>query len=108
MTHRDAAFYDAGWVNALATLETVECDILVTITKPDYQRHFPKRFEPLYHTEQYSNRHERVLFIGAINGLTPANLTGAKLAAVEDLGILEGIPDNDITSTLARKHPRHC
>jgi len=48
-----------------------------------------------------SNRKERVLFIGAIQGLTPANLTGAQPAAVENIGILEGIQGSSITDVLS-------
>jgi hypothetical protein len=47
------------------------------------------------------NKKERVLFIGAINGLLPQNLTGAQPAAVEDIGILEGIQGETITDILA-------
>ena len=98
---RDATFYDAGWINALETLETVECDILVPLPNQTISVIFQNCLSHCIAQSNIANRHERVLFIGAINGLTPANLTGAKLAAVEDLGILEGIPNNDITSTLA-------
>jgi hypothetical protein len=98
---RDAAFFDAGWVNALAALETVECDIVVPLPNQTISVIFQNALSHCIAQSNIVNRHERILFIGAINGLTPANLTGAQLAAVEDLGILEGIPNNDITSTLA-------
>jgi hypothetical protein len=98
---RDAAFYDAGWVNALASLETVECDIVVPLPNQTISVIFQNALSHCITMSNLVNMKERVLFIGAINGLTPANLTGAKLAAVEDLGIFEGIPTNDITSTLA-------
>jgi hypothetical protein len=98
---RDAAFYDAGWINALASLETVECDIVVPLPNQTISVIFQNSLNHCITQSNTDNRKERVLFIGAINGLTPANLNGTKLAAVEDLGILEGIPNNDITSTLA-------
>jgi hypothetical protein len=98
---RDAAFYDAGWVNALEVLTTVECDILVPLPNQTITVIFQNCLSHCITMSNIANRKERVLFIGAIQGLTPANLTGAQLAAVEDLGILEGIPNNDITSTLA-------
>jgi hypothetical protein len=98
---RDAAFFDAGWVNALAALETVECDIVVPLPNQTISVIFQNALSHCIAQSNIVNRHERILFIGAINGLTPANLTGAQLAAVEDLGVLEGIPNNDITSTLA-------
>ena len=98
---RDAAFYDAGWVNALETLETVECDILVPLPNQTITVIFQNALSHCIAMSNTANRKERVLFIGAIQGLTPANVTGTQLAAVEDLGIIEGIPNNDITSTLA-------
>ena len=99
---RDAPFYDAGWVNALAALETVEIDILVTLPNQTISVIFQNALSHCITMSDTLNRKERVLFLGAINGLTPANLTGAQLAAVEDLGPLEGIPNNNITSTLAQ------
>lgn len=98
---RDAAFYDAGWINALEKLETVECDIVVPLPNQTISVIFQNALSHCIAQSNIVNRHERVLFIGSINQLTPANLTGAKLADVEDLGIIEGIPNNDITSTLA-------
>jgi hypothetical protein len=47
------------------------------------------------------NRKERVAFVGTINGLTPGNLLGTQLAAVESLGILEGIQGNTVAEVLA-------
>lgn len=98
---RDAAFYDAGWLNALASLESVQCDILVPLPNQTISVIFQNALNHVITMSNIVNRKERVLFIGAINGLTPANLTGAQPAEVEDLGPIEGIPDNDITSTLA-------
>ena len=98
---RDAIFYDEGWLNALAALETVECDIVVPLPNQTISAIFQNALSHCITMSNLVNRKERVLFIGAINGLTPANLTGAKLAAVEDLGIFEGVPNNDITSTLS-------
>jgi hypothetical protein len=98
---RDASFYDAGWINALETMETVQCDILVPLPNQTITTIFQNSLSHCIAMSNIVNMKERVLFIGAINGLTPANVTGQTLAAVEDLGILEGIPDNDITSTLA-------
>ena len=98
---RDAPFYDAGWINALASLETIECDIVVPLPMQTITVIFQNALSHCITMSNIQNRKERILFIGAIAGLTPANLIGTKLAAVEDLGILEGIPNNDITSTLA-------
>lgn len=99
--HRDASFFDAGWINALAALETVECDILVPLPKQTISVIFQNALSHCKFMSNIRNRKERVLFIGAISGLTPDNLTGAKLAAVEDIGILEGIQGETITDVLA-------
>ncbi len=48
-----------------------------------------------------SNKKERVMFAGAVRGLIPANLTGAASAAVEDVGILEGVQGDDANEVLA-------
>lgn len=93
--NRDATFYDAGWLNALAALETVECDILVPLPNQTISVIFQNCVNHCIAMSNIVNKKERVLFIGAINGLTPANLTGAQLAAVEDLGPLEGIPGSN-------------
>jgi hypothetical protein len=93
--NRDATFYDAGWINALAALETVECDILVPLPNQTISVIFQNCVNHCIAMSNIVNKKERVLFIGAINGLTPANLTGAQLAAVEDLGPLEGIPGSN-------------
>jgi hypothetical protein len=98
---RDATFYDAGWINALASLEPVECDILVTLPNQTISVIFQNALNHCLTMSNILNRKERVLFLGAIQGLTPANLTGAKLAAVENIGILEGIQGATITDVLA-------
>jgi hypothetical protein len=42
-----------------------------------------------------------MLFIGAIQGLEPNNVIGTTSAAVEDIGILEGIQGDDVSEILA-------
>lgn len=98
---RDASFYDAGWSNALTALESQEIDILVTLPKSTISVIFQNALNHCLTMSSTANRKERVFFTGAISGLTPANLTGAKLAAVEQLGVFEGIPNNDIPTLLA-------
>ncbi len=97
---RDAAFYDAGWINALASLETQQIDILVVLPNQTISVIFQNALNHCITQSSIVNRHERVLFLGAINGLTPANLTGAQLAAVEVLGTIEGVPDNELNELL--------
>jgi hypothetical protein len=41
------------------------------------------------------------LFIGAISGLTPDNVIGNKAAAVENIGVLEGIQGDDVSEVLS-------
>lgn len=98
---RDASFFDAGWLNALEVLETVECDILVPLPNQTMSVIFQNCLSHCIAMSNIKNRKERVLFIGAIQGLTPANLTGAQPAAVENIGILEGIQGSNITDVLA-------
>jgi hypothetical protein len=99
--HRDVSFFDAGWINALASLETVECDILVALPKQTISVIFQNALSHCKFMSNIRNRKERVLFMGAIAGLKPENLTGAKDAAVEDIGILEGIQGETVTDVLA-------
>lgn len=98
---KDASFYDAGWINALASLEAIECDILVPLPKQTISVIFQNALAHCKSMSNIRNKKERVLFIGAINGLTPGNLTGTSDAAVEDIGILEGIQGESVTDVLA-------
>jgi hypothetical protein len=98
---KEASFYDAGWINALASLEVVECDILVPLPKQTISVIFQNALSHCKSMSNIRNKKERVLFIGAINGLLPENLIGTKPAAVEDIGTLEGIQGETITDVLA-------
>ena len=98
---RDASFYDAGWINALASLETIECDIVVPLPRQTISVVFQNALQHCKTMSNIRNKKERVLFIGAISGLTPANVTGSSLAAVEDIGILEGIQGDNVTEVLS-------
>jgi hypothetical protein len=98
---KDAAFFDAGWETALASLETQEIDILVTLPMQTISVIFQNALSHCLEMSNIVNRKERVLFLGAINGLMPDNLTGAQLAAVESIGILEGIQGNTVAEILA-------
>ena len=89
--YKEVGFYDAGWINALESLETVECDIVVPLPRQTMSVCFQNALSHCKAMSNIRNRKERVLFTGAIAGLTPDHLTGAKDAAVEDIGILEGI-----------------
>lgn len=97
---RDATFYDAGWINALESMELVECDILVPLPKQTISVIFQNALAHCKAMSNIRNKKERVLFIGAIAGLTADNLMGTEDAAVEDIGLLEGIQGDSITEVL--------
>lgn len=99
--HRDASFYDAGWINALASLEAIECDILVPLPNQTISVIFHNALNHCITMSNIKNKKERVLFIGAIQSLKPANLTGTTPAAVENIGILEGIQGATVTDVLS-------
>lgn len=98
---RDATFYDAGWITALDSLEKVECDILVPLPKQTISIIFQNALAHCITMSNIRNKKERVLFMGSIAGLTPDNITGVKPAAVEDIGVLEGIQGETVTDILA-------
>jgi hypothetical protein len=97
----DASFFDAGWETVLSVLETQTLNILVPLPLQTISVIFENAVNHCISMSDIRNRKERVAFIGAINGLTPANLTGQSLAAVESLGILEGIQGNTPAEVLA-------
>lgn len=98
---RDANFYDAGWENALSAMTTVQCDILVPLPAQTISVIFQNALSHCLSMSNILNKKERVLFIGAISGLTPDNLSGNSLAAVENIGILEGIQGETVTDVLS-------
>jgi hypothetical protein len=98
---KEASFFDAGWINALESLEAFECDILVPLPKQTISVIFQNALNHCKTMSNIRNKKERVLFIGAISGLTPDNVTGVEPAAVEDIGVLEGIQGETITDVLA-------
>jgi hypothetical protein len=98
---KEATFYDAGWLNAITSLEVVECDIIVPLPKQTISIIFQNVLSHCKSMSNIRNKKERVMFAGAINGLKPENLTGVKPAAVEDIGVLEGIQGETVTDVLA-------
>ncbi len=99
--HRDATFFDAGWITALQSLEAVECDILVPLPKQTISVIFQNALAHCITMSSIRNKKERVLFTGAINGLSIDNVVGNTLAAVENIGILEGIQGETVTDILS-------
>jgi hypothetical protein len=98
---KDASFFDAGWENALLSLTRVECDIVVPLPAQTISVIFQNALSHCISMSSIVNKKERVLFIGAISGLTADNLSGNTLAAVENIGILEGIQGETITDVLS-------
>ena len=98
---RDANFFDAGWETALLSMTKVECDILVPLPAQTISVIFQNALSHCLSMSNIRNKKERVLFIGAISGLTADNLSGNALAAVEDIGILEGIQGETVTDILS-------
>lgn len=98
---KDAAFFDAGWTSALESLELAECDIVVPLPKQTKSAIFQNTLTHCKAMSNIRNKKERVMFTGAISGLKPENITGASPAAVEDIGILEGIQGDSVTEVLA-------
>jgi hypothetical protein len=88
---KDADFFDPNWSDVLDVLETQDVQIVVPLpvqTISAIQQAFKVHVEKMSTT--YYKR-ERLLFTGALQGLTVANVLGTSLAAVEDIGLLEGI-----------------
>lgn len=98
---KDADFYDAGWINALESLEAYECDIVVPLPRQTISAIFQNTVTHCRVMSQILNKKERVAFVGAIAGLTADNVMGVKPAAVEDIGVLEGIQGDSISEVLA-------
>lgn len=98
---KDADFFDVGWTTAFEALEKIECSIVVPLPSQTISSVFGVARSHVETMSNIKNRKERVLFIGAINGLTPDNVTGVAPAAVEDLGVLEGIQGDNVNEILA-------
>lgn len=96
----DEDFFDANWAAALDVLETQDLQILVALPTQTFSaiqqacRVHCERMSATYY------KRERVLLTGALNGLTVDNVTGVSLAAVEDIGLLEGIQGDDAEEVL--------
>jgi vacuolar-type H+-ATPase subunit F/Vma7 len=98
--NKDAEFYDANWAEALDVLETQDVQILVPLPTQTFSA-IQQAFR--VHCERMSStyyKRERILLTGAIQGLTTDNVLGTELAAVEDIGILEGIQGDDVEEVL--------
>jgi hypothetical protein len=98
---KDADFFDAGWLAAFESLERIDANIIVPLPSQTISAIMQNAKSHCETMSNIKNKKERLLFTGAIAGLTPENLTGAEDAAVEDIGILEGIQGDDVSEILA-------
>lgn len=98
---RDANFYDAGWTAALEALESLDdISLVVALPKQTISAIFQNVLQHCETMSNIKNKRERRMYCGAIAGLTPDNLTGQELAAVEDLGVLEGLQGDTVSEIL--------
>lgn len=98
---KDADFFDAGWLEAYESAEKIDVNMVVPLPSQTISAIFQNG---KVHVETMSNirlRKERILFVGAIAGLEPENIIGTTNAAVEDIGVLEGIQGDSATEILA-------
>ncbi|KKN61317.1 hypothetical protein LCGC14_0523080 [marine sediment metagenome] len=98
---KDADFFDVNWLSAYEALETVNCDIVVPLPSQTISAIFQVGRIHVDTMSNLKNKRERMLFIGAINGLLPGNVIGDTPAAVEDIGVLEGIQGDTVAEILA-------
>lgn len=91
----DAGYYDTNWFEAFEKLESADAQIVVPLPSSTVSSIFKAAVGHCENMSSIANRKERVAIIGAQIGLTPANILGESSAAVEDLGILEGIQGDD-------------
>lgn len=98
---KDADFYDAGWELAYTAAERIDVDMVIPVPSQTISAIFQNGKVHVETMSNIENKRERILMIGAINGLLPTAVTGDVLAAVEDVGILEGIQGDSVTEILA-------
>lgn len=98
---RDADYFDVNWTAALEALESIELDMVVPLPSQTISAIFQAARNHCETMSNIQNDKERILFIGAIAGLTPNMLLGNEAAAVEDLGVLEGIQGDDVLEILS-------
>lgn len=98
---RDADFFDAGWLEAYEAAEKIDIDMVVPLPSQTISAIFQNGKAHIENQSSIKNKHERILLIGAIRGLDPEHVIGTEDAAVEDIGVLEGIQGDDVTEVLA-------
>lgn len=98
---KDADFFDAGWASAYTAAETIDVDMVIPLPSQTISAIFQAGKVHVEKMSRIKQNRERILMIGAIQGLTPDNVIGTNPAAVEDIGILEGIQGDDASEILA-------
>lgn len=97
----DADFFDTGWASAFEAAETIDCQIVVPLPTQTISDIFAASVSHCELMSSISIQKERMAFIGAQTGITPAALLGTRQVAIEDLGVLEGIQGDDPEEVLA-------
>ncbi len=98
---RDADFFDPGWISAYDSAERIEVDMVVPLPSQTISVILQNGKAHVESMSGIKNKRERVLMTGAIRGLTPDNVIGTEPAAVEDIGILEGIQGDEVNEILS-------
>lgn len=98
---KDADFFDANWTAAYEAAEKIEVDMVVPLPTQTKSAIIQAGKQHVESMSDIRNRKERVLLTGGIQGLTPDNVIGNSDAAVEDIGVLEGIQGDDASEILA-------
>ena len=91
----DSDYFDTNWFNAFEALEAADAQIIVPLPSQAISSVFRATVNHCENMSSIANRKERVAFIGAQIGVTPAALIGTEEIAVENIGILEGIQGDD-------------
>ena len=91
----DADYFDTNWFEAFEKLEAADAQMIIPLPSSAVSSIFKAAVGHCETMSSIANRKERMAIIGAQIGLTPANILGESSAAVEDLGILEGIQGDD-------------
>ena len=98
---KDADYFDTNWGEALSSAEEVDVQIIVPLPSATVSNIFQATKIHVESMSNIINQKERIMVVGAITGLTPDNLTGRSTAAVENIGVLEGIQGDSPEEVLA-------
>ena len=91
----DADYYDVNWFNGLEALEAADCQIVVPLPTQNRSGIFRATLNHCENMSTIAIQQERLVFMGAQQGVTAEALIGIEEIAVEDIGVLEGIQGDD-------------